>query len=120
MNLVVVIYDRLRILCFRNDNIILMKDSQLDFLTQLEAIIDDRLKENSENSYTATLAKKGYDKVLQKVGEEAIEYLIDAKNRDTERMIYESADFIFHLLISLRMNGLSIVDTVLELEKRHK
>ncbi len=93
---------------------------QLDFLTQLENIIKERKQNLPEGSYTTSLFKKGHDKILQKLGEEAVEYIIDAKNENSERAISEGADLIFHLLMSLAYQGLSLADIVAELEKRHK
>ncbi|RME90132.1 MAG: phosphoribosyl-ATP diphosphatase [Candidatus Hydrogenedentota bacterium] len=91
----------------------------IKFLAQLELIIIDRLKNDPEGSYTASLAKKGIDKVLQKVGEEAVEYIIDAKNKNKERTLSEAADLLYHFLVSLQVQGLSLEDVVSVLEKRH-
>lgn len=90
------------------------------FLYTLEEIIQQRKTESPDTSYTAAIFQKGLDKILQKVGEEAVEYIIDAKNRDPQRAVSEAADLLYHLLVSLAANDLSIKDVEKELEKRHK
>lgn len=92
----------------------------IGFLNQLEDIVDDRLKRDPEESYTARLASKGIHKVAQKVGEEGVEVVIEALRDDKERLCEESADLIFHLIVTLRMKGLSLKDVSAVLEKRHQ
>ena len=92
---------------------------QPSFIFELEKIIEERKTANPETSYTASLIQRGPDKVLQKVGEEAVEYILEAKNQDKERAISEGADLMYHFLISLSMNDLSLVDIEQELIKRH-
>ncbi|HEX9827514.1 MAG TPA: phosphoribosyl-ATP diphosphatase, partial [Flavobacteriaceae bacterium] len=90
------------------------------FLTRLEDIIKDR-KTNSkpEESYVASLFEKGINKIAQKVGEEAVEVVIEAKDSNTELFLNESADLLFHYLILLQAKGFTLNDVVEILRKRH-
>ncbi|RPD94500.1 bifunctional phosphoribosyl-AMP cyclohydrolase/phosphoribosyl-ATP diphosphatase HisIE [Aureibaculum marinum] len=94
--------------------------SNFGFLSQLEEIIKDR-KENadSKNSYVASLFEKGINKIAQKVGEEAVETVIEAKDNDDNLFLNESADLLFHYLILLKAKGFSLSDIANVLEKRH-
>lgn len=92
----------------------------IGFLKQLEDVVDNRLECDPEESYTARLAAKGIHKVAQKVGEEGVEVVIEALRDDKERLCEESADLIFHLIVTLRMKGLSLKDVSAVLEKRHQ
>lgn len=87
-------------------------------LEKLYSIIEDRLINNSSKSYVASLAKKGNDRVIQKVGEEAIEVVIAMKGKNKKEMISETSDFIFHLLILLCVQKISLEEIFNELEKR--
>jgi len=91
------------------------------FLTNLEEVIQQR-KENarSERSYVASLFEKGINKIAQKVGEEAVEVVIEAKDQDDSLFLNESADLLFHYLILLQAKGFRINDVVKILEERHK
>ena len=91
------------------------------FLSQLEEIIASR-KENQqdEKSYVAALFRKGINKIAQKVGEEAVETVIEAKDNNDELFLNESADLLFHLLILLKAKGFGLNDVVNILEGRHK
>jgi len=90
------------------------------FLTQLEEIIKSR-KENQqdESSYVASLFRKGINKIAQKVGEEAVEVVIEAKDNNDNLFLEESADLLFHYLILLQAKGFAINDVVKVLENRH-
>ena len=90
------------------------------FLTELEEVIKDR-KENakSSTSYVASLFEKGINKIAQKVGEEAIETVIEAKDNNDELFLNESADLLFHYLILLQAKEFSLEDVVDVLKKRH-
>ena len=90
------------------------------FLSQLEEIIASR-KENQEDekSYVASLFRKGINKIAQKVGEEAVETVIEAKDNDERLFLNESADLLFHYLILLQAKGYSLKDVVKVLENRH-
>ncbi len=90
------------------------------FLTELEQVINDR-KENamSSTSYVASLFEKGINKIAQKVGEEAIETVIEAKDNNDELFLNESADLLFHYLILLKAKGYELDDVVEVLKGRH-
>jgi phosphoribosyl-ATP pyrophosphohydrolase len=94
--------------------------SEHDFLRELEAIIVARLAERPDASYTARLAGQGAAKVAQKVGEEAVEVIVAALAESPARLTEEAADLLFHLLLLLRLNGLSLADVTAELERRHE
>lgn len=100
--------------CFFEEN-----KPSIDFLNQLEDIIDSRQKEMPEGSYTTRLFKKGIKKIAQKVGEEATEVVIDAVTDNKERLLEETADLMYHLLVLLKAHDLSLNDVVRVLEKRH-
>lgn len=91
------------------------------FLSTLEATIKDR-KENadSEKSYVASLFEKGINKIAQKVGEEAVEVVIEAKDNSEELFLNESADLLFHYLILLQAKGYTLKDVEAVLKQRHK
>lgn len=89
------------------------------FLSSLENVIQDRIENfNKEDSYVASLYDKGLNKVAQKVGEEAVEMLIEAKDNKDELFLNESADLLFHYLILLRTKGFSFQDVINILESR--
>lgn len=90
-----------------------------DFLYQLENLLRDRKEKLPEGSYTSKLFQKGTDKIAQKVGEEAIETVIAAKN-DNPELIYEASDLLFHLLMLLVDRGVDLNELISELEIRHK
>ena len=92
---------------------------QLDFLAKLEAVIQDRLSNSRAGSYTVELAAGGALKVAQKLGEEAVEVVVAAVAEDDSRLTEEAADLLYHLLVLLRVRGLSLADAVAELERRH-
>lgn len=94
--------------------------SEISFLDQLEEVIADR-RTNPENekSYVASLFKSGMNKIAQKVGEEAVEVVIEAKDRNGELFLNESADLLFHYLILLQAKGYTLKDVVNILEERH-
>lgn len=91
------------------------------FLNQLEEVIQNR-KENldGEKSYVSSLFLKGINKIAQKVGEEAVEVVIEAKDNDDNLFLNESADLLFHYLILLQAKGFYLDDVVEVLQKRHK
>jgi len=101
--------------CWGEDN-----RQNFGFLTELETIIKDR-KENFKpnESYVASLFEKGINKIIQKVGEEAVEMVIEAKDSNTELFLNESADLLFHYLILLQAKGHNLKDVVEILRKRH-
>lgn len=89
-------------------------------LAQLEQIITDRKNNPSDSSYTSSLFKKGINKVAQKVGEEAVEVVIESKDNDEEKFLGESADLLFHYLILLQAKGYTLQDVIKVLAGRHK
>ena len=87
-------------------------------LDELEAIIATRAKASPENSWTAKLLAQGRDKVAEKLGEEAIETVIEAVKGNKEGLTSEAADLLFHLLVVLYANEVNISDVMVELERR--
>ncbi len=101
--------------CFSEVN-----DSTIAFLERLTKVIEDRKNNPSESSYTSSLFKKGVNKLSQKVGEEAVEVVIEAMDDNLELLKSESADLLFHLMVLLSSKGLSLKDVVKVLEERHR
>lgn len=95
------------------------KKNKLDFLNDLESLIYHRKKEMPEDSYTTYLFDKGIDKIAQKVGEEAVETVIESKNSKNKKLVGEAADLLFHLMVLLAEKDISIKDVVKKLKKRH-
>lgn len=95
-------------------------ETQFGFLSTLEAIINDRKENNhNEKSYVSSLFKSGINKVAQKVGEEAIEVVIEAKDNNDELFLNESADLLFHYLILLQAKGFTLKDVEKVLQSRN-
>ena len=94
--------------------------TSLGFIRELESVIKGRHDQMPENSYTTSLFKAGTPRMAQKVGEEAVETVIEAVKGDDERMIYEASDLVYHLLVLLVSKGYGISDLEQELEKRHR
>ena len=92
----------------------------IDFLLELQELIDSRKKEMPEGSYTTKLFRKGINKIAQKVGEEAVELIIESKDDNDELFLNEAADLTYHFLVLLSAKGFSISDVVTLLEERHK
>ena len=90
------------------------------FLKYLQDFIEKRHKELPENSYTTSLFRSGINRMAQKVGEEAVETVIEATNGTDDRLIYEAADLVYHLIVLLTAKGYRIEDLANELQKRHK
>lgn len=102
--------------CWNEENI-----SNFGFLSQLEKVIEQRRTSGSgDTSYVASLFEKGINKIAQKVGEEAVETVIEAKDNNDDLFLYESADLLFHYLILLQAKGFTLKDIEGELLKRHK
>ncbi len=89
------------------------------FLTELQDFINKRHEEMPEGSYTTSLFKDGLNRMAQKVGEEALELVIEATNGTNERMIYEGSDMLYHLIVLLTSKGMRIEDMAAELAERH-
>ena len=91
------------------------------FFSTLEDVIDERVaNKDTKKSYVASLFSKGINKVAQKVGEEAVETVIEAMDDNDELFLYESADLLFHYLMLLKAKGFSLKDIEAELKSRHK
>lgn len=91
----------------------------LAFLSELQDFINDRKQKMPENSYTTSLFKDGINRIAQKVGEEALETVIEAVNGTNERLVYEGADLLYHLIVLLAEKNLRIENLAQELESRH-
>lgn len=90
------------------------------FIGLLQSVIRQRHRDMPEGSYTTKLFTKGAAKIAQKVGEEAVETVIEAVANNNPDLVYEASDLIYHLLVLLENQGLSIADLEEELAKRHK
>ena len=101
--------------CWGEEN----RPNPLLFLSELNDFIEKRHEEMPEGSYTTSLFKDGLNRMAQKVGEEALELVIEATNGTEERMIYEGADMLYHLIVLLTSKGLRIEDLAKELQVRH-
>ena len=101
--------------CWGEEN----KQNPLFFLTELQDFIEKRHEEMPEGSYTTRLFKEGINKMAQKMGEEALEAVIEATNGTDEKLIYEVSDMFYHLLVLLTSKGLRIEDIATELQNRH-
>lgn len=94
-------------------------EQDIMFLKELQDFIDRRRQEMPEKSYTTSLFNSGVNKMAQKVGEEAVETILEACNGTDERLIYEGADLLYHLIVLLTYKGYSIEDLARELKERH-
>jgi phosphoribosyl-ATP pyrophosphohydrolase/phosphoribosyl-AMP cyclohydrolase len=92
----------------------------INFFLKLSELVNQRKRDLPENSYSTKLFKEGSDRIIQKVGEEATEVIIAAKNKSKQQIIYETADLLYHLIVMLADNELNLTDIVKELESRHK
>ena len=101
--------------CWNEEN-----SADINFLSYLQDFIEKRYKEMPEGSYTTSLFKSGINRMAQKVGEEAVETVIEATNGTDDRLIYEASDMIYHLIVLLTSKGMRIEDLATELKKRHK
>jgi phosphoribosyl-ATP pyrophosphohydrolase/phosphoribosyl-AMP cyclohydrolase len=102
--------------CFGTDN----KQTAANFLAELEAVLADRQANPADDSYTAKLFARGINKIVQKVGEEAVELVIEAKDDDPEKFRSEAADLLFHLLVLLRAKSTSLDEVVEVLRERRR
>ena len=89
------------------------------FLSELQDFIEKRYQEMPEGSYTTSLFKDGLNRMAQKVGEEALELVIEACNGTDERLVYEGSDMLYHLIVLLTSKGYRIEDLARELKERH-
>lgn len=102
--------------CWGEEN----SNNPLLFLSELQDFIEKRHAEMPEGSYTTSLFKDGLNRMAQKVGEEALELVIEACNGTDERMIYEGSDMLYHLIVLLTSKGLRIEQMAAELQERHQ
>lgn len=105
--------------CWGEENSPLQKESPLAFLSELQDFIYKRKQEMPEGSYTTKLFKDGVNKIAQKVGEEALETVIEATNGTDDHLVYEASDLLYHLIVLLTEKGLRIEDVAEELHRRH-
>ncbi|MFA0086302.1 bifunctional phosphoribosyl-AMP cyclohydrolase/phosphoribosyl-ATP diphosphatase [Vibrio sp. 10N.286.49.C2] len=103
--------------CFDADQ---QEESQMVWLHQLEQLLADRKNADPDSSYTASLYARGTKRISQKVGEEGVEVALAATSGDKAELVCESADLIYHLLVLLQDQGLSLNDVVNKLKERHK
>ena len=96
-----------------------VNDNPIMFLTELQRFIEKRHEEMPDGSYTTSLFKDGCHRMAQKVGEEALEAVIEAVANNNERLVYEASDMLYHLIVLLTSKGLSIEDLAKELQVRH-
>lgn len=91
-----------------------------DFIAELEAILQSRQANPTPGSYTAQLLAQGEDEIVKKIGEEAVEIILAAKGQGDERLVEETADLVYHLLVLLVSRNLSWQAVVAELHQRHQ
>ena len=103
--------------CWGEENV--QQGSALLFLSELQDFIEKRHEEMPEGSYTTKLFSQGVNKMAQKVGEEALETVIEAVGGTDEQLVYEASDMLYHLLVLLTAKGLRIEDLASELHRRH-
>ncbi len=102
--------------CWGEEN----KRNSILFLSELQEFINKRYKDMPEKSYTTSLFKDGTNRMAQKVGEEALEAVIEAVSGNNERLIYECSDLFYHLIVLLTSKGLRIEQVAAELAERHQ
>ncbi|WP_341665254.1 bifunctional phosphoribosyl-AMP cyclohydrolase/phosphoribosyl-ATP diphosphatase HisIE [Blattabacterium cuenoti] len=106
-------------ICHKGSDTCWKEINNKNFLFYLENIISDRIKKKEENSYIYQLLKKGVNRISQKLGEEAVELIIESKDNNKNLFLNESADLLFHYLILLKKKGFEIQDVINILENRH-
>lgn len=107
-------------ICHTGNDTCFNERNRKNFLIHLQEVIADRRKSSSEDSYVSTLFKQGLNRIVQKVGEEATEVIIEAKDNNIEKFKGEAADLLFHYLVLLEEKNTSLKEIVEVLEKRHK
>ena len=106
--------------CHNGTTTCFAEETDKGFLYELQQTISDKIDNNDENSYTNELYKRGINKVAQKVGEEAVELVIEAKDNNDELFLNEAADLLYHYLILLKAKGFTIEDVEKILKSRSK
>jgi phosphoribosyl-ATP pyrophosphohydrolase len=97
-----------------------MKETGIEYLQELERVIEQRKGATPDQSYTAKLYGAGRSRIAQKVGEEAVELAIASVQEDRKRIVSEAADLVFHLLVLLRYHDIALVDVARELSQRQR
>jgi phosphoribosyl-ATP pyrophosphohydrolase/phosphoribosyl-AMP cyclohydrolase len=105
--------------CWGEKNEVLTDNNPLLFLSELQNFIEERHRQMPEGSYTTSLFKDGLNRMAQKVGEEALELVIEAVNGSNERMVYEGSDMLYHLIVLMTSKGMRIEQLAEELMQRH-
>ncbi|TAG94164.1 MAG: bifunctional phosphoribosyl-AMP cyclohydrolase/phosphoribosyl-ATP diphosphatase HisIE [Bacteroidetes bacterium] len=108
------------VVCHTGNDTCFAEKNELNFLDKLQNIIKERKNSTNENSYTKKLFEKGINKIAQKVGEEAVEVVIEAKDNNLELFKNECADLLFHYLILLEAKNTSLEDIINVLKERHQ
>jgi phosphoribosyl-ATP pyrophosphohydrolase/phosphoribosyl-AMP cyclohydrolase len=93
---------------------------EINILDELYSIVDSRIKEKSDNSYTYSLHKKGLDEIVKKIGEESTEIILASKHQSKKRVIYEIADLIYHLIVLMVEKKITLDEVFSELKSRRK
>ncbi|MBV6878251.1 bifunctional phosphoribosyl-AMP cyclohydrolase/phosphoribosyl-ATP diphosphatase HisIE [Epilithonimonas ginsengisoli] len=106
--------------CHNGTTTCFAEENDKAFLYELQQTISDKIDTNDESSYTNELYKRGINKVAQKVGEEAVELVIEAKDNNTELFLNEAADLMYHYLILLKAKGFTLEDVEQVLKSRSK
>ena len=106
--------------CHKGTTTCFAEETDKGFLYELQQTISDKIDNNDENSYTNELYKRGINKVAQKVGEEAVELVIEAKDNNDELFLNEASDLLYHYLILLKAKGFTIEDVEKILKSRSK
>ncbi len=106
--------------CHTGNNSCFNNDTPQGFLYKLEKVIEQRIADDDPGSYTNKIYKKGLNKAAQKVGEEAVEVVIEAKDNNIDLFLNESADLLYHLLILFKIKGVKLKDVEDVLISRHK
>ena len=106
--------------CHKGTTTCFAEETDKGFLYELQQTISDKIDNNDENSYTNELYKRGINKVAQKVGDEAVELVIEAKDNNDELFLNEAADLLYHYLILLKAKGFTIEDVEKILKSRSK
>jgi len=97
-----------------------MTETGIDYLLELESLLERRKAASPEQSYTARLYAAGRSRIAQKVGEEAVELALASVQEDRQRIVSEAADLVYHLLVMLRFHDLRLEDVSRELSKRQR
>ncbi|WP_185878612.1 bifunctional phosphoribosyl-AMP cyclohydrolase/phosphoribosyl-ATP diphosphatase HisIE [Blattabacterium cuenoti] len=107
-------------ICHKGTDTCWKEMNKMNFLFHLENIISNRVNQKDENSYVFKLFKKGVNKISQKLGEEAVEMIIESKDDNQSLFLNESSDLLFHYILLLYSKGVTLHNVINLLEKRHK